>query len=584
LTILNAESCVFAHDPLEWCVQSVVAPGQEGMVVHVVSTSTISGSAASKGEAEQAEAVAFLSNTANLPGAGPVETIRTHCALVFLAGPNAYKIKRAVRYDYLDYSTLEQRRQMLLRELELNTPQAPEIYRDVIALSRGANGQLTLGGNGQPIEWVLRMSRFDTDKQLDRIVDQGALTDALTQALSEAVVTYHTAAPDRRQADGANLISAIVDELNHAFADMGTELGANRIDEFRRATARILPHLDQLLRQRAWAGHVRRFHGDLHLRNVALVQGRPVLFDALEFDETLGTGDVLYDLAFLVMDLLHRGQHRSANIVLNSYLASSAEPDHETGLAAFPLFLGIRAAIRAMVVVQTGVLAKDSRSDPDDARAYLDQALAFLAPAPIRLIAVGGLSGTGKTTVAAALAPSLGRAPGAVHLRSDLERKRLFGVDAAIRLPAEAYSQAISAQVHTRMCARAERILRAGHSVVMDATYLLEADRAALAGLAGRVGVQLEGLWLDAPLPTLQMRVSQRKNDASDADAEVVRAQAVTTVPPLDWTKIDASGDPEAAVRAASASLSGQQGAAAPSKHVQQLHPPRRDRRLPDQG
>ncbi len=519
-----------------------------------------------KGEGAQAAIVAFLSDGANLPDGGQVEVIQTHGAFVFLAGSSAYKIKRAVRYDYLDFSTQQKWHDMLLRELELNAPLAPQIYRDVIGLTRDRQGKLTLGGKGRPVEWVLRMTRFKADQQLDRIATDGVLSNALAVALGEAVAVYHAATPSRVSADGPALILAILDELNRAFAGMSDTLGPDLVDQFNKAADRAMPHLTRLLRQRAHMGHIRRFHGDLHLRNVALIAGVPVLYDALEFDETLGTGDVLYDLAFLVMDLVHRGLTRAATLVLGAYLSKAGSPDHDGGLMALPLFLGIRAAIRAMTTVQTARLVPAAQADLPEARAYLKLALTFLAPAPARLIAVGGLSGTGKSLLAAALAPGLGKAPGAIHLRSDLERKALFGVDPATRLPPAAYSDVISQQIYARMTERAGHILRAGHSVIMDATYLRQEDRAALATMAEHVGVRFQGLWLEAPADILSARVTARIDDASDADATVVCAQAARTVPPLFWTRIDASGDPDATLHAARDAMHMSQGAADPPR------------------
>jgi uncharacterized protein len=516
----------------------------------------------------QTEAIDFLSDGANFAGGGPVEIIQTHGAFIFLAGSNAYKIKRAVRYDYLDFSTLDKRRDMLLRELQLNAPSAPQIYRDVIALNRDDQGCLVLGGRGTPVEWVLRMNRFEADKQLDCVAMQGALTDTLAVTLGEAVADYHASAPRHTKADSPALITAILDELNTAFAAMSDALSNDSIVEFRLAPGRAMPDLKKVLQQRAQAGHVRRFHGDLHLRNIALIDGQPVLFDALEFDETLGTGDVLYDLAFLIMDLLHRNLSRAANMLLNAYLFRASSPDHDAGLMALPLFLSIRSAIRAMVNVQTARFVQDAQVQLSEARAYLSMALVFLAPVPARLIAIGGLSGTGKSVLASSLAPRVGKKPGAIHLRSDLERKALFGVSPTTRLPPAAYAEDVSQKVYVRMAKRAERILRAGHSVIMDATYLKEADRAALAALAGNAGTRLEGLWLEAPALTLAARVTARQNDASDADAQVVEMQLANVVPPLFWARIDASGDLDATLSAASESVFGAPGAVKSTEYI----------------
>ena len=493
-------------------------------------------------KSSQSDAIAFLSDRANLPGNGAVKTVQTHGALVFLSGMDAYKIKRDVRYDYLDFSTLQKRQEMLLRELELNAPEAPSIYRDVIALTRDASGRLHLGGRGEVVEWVLRMHRFDTANELDKLAARGAINDTLADDLGQAVARYHAGNTICADLDGAPLVSAILDELNTAFASMTDHLNAAQINRFQSESDAAFQRVTPLLNVRSAAGYVRRYHGDLHLRNIVLIDGVPTLFDALEFDETLGTGDVLYDLAFLLMDLRHAGLLRPANVTLNSYLFHAPDTAQYAGLSLLPLFQSIRAAIRAMVGVQTALLTPDDRAAFSDARAYLTDALDDLAPAPPRLIAVGGPSGTGKTVLARSVAPEIGAAPGAVHLRSDLERKALFGVSSLTRLPALAYGADISARVYDIMLRKARAALLAGHSVVMDATWLHQSDRAKLRALADQTGTPFSGLWLSADAAILEARVGARRHDASDADATVVRAQMQHLTAARDWTLIDASG------------------------------------------
>ncbi|SES09665.1 hypothetical protein SAMN04490244_105332 [Tranquillimonas rosea] len=501
--------------------------------------------------AEQDDVIAFLSDPATHGGA-EVNTVETHGAFVFLAGDNALKVKRDVAYDYMDFSTLESRETMLRRELDLNRPAAPEIYRDVVPVTRDGDG-LALNGDGEPVEWVLRMSRFDTEDELSRVAERGELSDDLADALGSVVAGYHRDAP-RRDADGATLIAEIVDELATAFDRMRHELGSDEVDVF---IARLrAEHATQaaLLTRRGEAGRVRRCHGDLHLRNLVLIEGRPVPFDALEFDETLGTCDVLYDLAFLLMDLRHRGLGAQANRTLNAWLRESDEAD-DAGLAALPLFLAVRAAIRAMVDVQTDAAAGHEGQSTDDARAYLAEAIGDLAPRAPRLVAVGGLSGTGKTTVARGLAPHVGAGVGAVHLRSDVERKRLAGVDPLTRLSPDAYDSASAAQVYDRLSGRAAALLAAGQSVVIDATCLDPGERDALRRLAEGAEVPFTGLWLEADAEVLARRVSDRHGDASDADAEVVAKQAERDIGPLDWERVDAGGPPETVIAAARARL-----------------------------
>jgi aminoglycoside phosphotransferase family enzyme len=496
-------------------------------------------------EHSQREVILFLSNDANLPERGPVRVIRTHGAVIFLAGETAYKMKRDVRYDYLDFSDLAKRRDMLRRELDLNAPTAPSIYRDVIPVTRDGEGGLHLNGKGRVVEWVLRMHRFDTTDELDKVAENGVLDDALAATLGETIAGYHRKAQIRRKPSGAALIEAIIDELNTAFATMQGDLDSRQIAQYCAAIEDTFHKVRATLDARGQGGHVRRCHGDLHLRNIVLLDGKPTLFDALEFDETLGTCDVLYDLAFLLMDLRHNGLARAANITLNSYLMQAGRAGHYAALSLLPLFLSMRAAIRAMVGVQAARLDPDDPAQLRGARAYLAAALEYLVPQPAQMIAVGGLSGTGKTVLASSLAPLIGVAPGAVHLRSDLERKALFGVSPLTRLPASAYGADATARVYDIIRNKARMVLSGGHSVVLDATWLGAEERASLSALASERGVGFTGLWLVADTDALEARVSARRGDASDADAAVVRMQAEREDAPVSWAQIDASGSPD---------------------------------------
>ncbi|QCP84855.1 kinase [Cereibacter sphaeroides] len=490
---------------------------------------------------DQTEVVRFLSDPATHGGAS-VELVETHGAFVFLAGPQAFKIKRAVRYDYMDLSTLALRHRMLARELELNRPAAPAIYRDLVAVTREPEG-LALGGPGAPVEWVLRMWRFPAEDELSAVAERGGLDDRLAARLGRSLAAYHRAAPVRA-ADGAALVAAILDELGRVFAGMEDRLGADRIARFGSQARAGLARMRPLLQARSQAGRVRRGHGDLHLRNLVLIGGEPVPFDALEFDETLGTCDILYDLAFLLMDLDHRGLTRAAGIALAAWLFEM-QGDEDGGLAALPLFLAVRAAIRAMVLVQTDAARGTPGHSDAEARGLIDEALRALAPPPPRLLAIGGVSGSGKTVLAAALAPRLGLPPGAIHLRSDLERKSRAGVPADRRLGGAAYGEATRHAVYGQMLARAGAILGAGWPVILDATFLDPADRAAARALAAERGVPLEGLWLEAPPDLLVARVAARRSDASDADEAVVRAQLARQPRAEDWRLLDTGGPPE---------------------------------------
>jgi uncharacterized protein len=297
---------------------------------------------------------------------------------------------------------------------------------------------------------------------------------------------------------------------------------------------------------------VRHGHGDLHLHNICLLDGAPTLFDAIEFDDRLACADVLYDFAFLLMDLVHRDLPALANLALGRYVR---EPATAAGLAALGLFCSLRAAIRAKVGVPALASARDPATARAEIAAYFALARRFLVPVPARLVAVGGLSGSGKTTLAAALAPDLGGPLGALHLRTDVIRKRQAGVDDEARLPPESYTRAASERVYGEMLRLAEAALGAGWPVVLDAVFLDRAERRAVADLATKYAVPFQGLWLDAPADALRQRVEARRGDASDATAAVVERQVAHATPVDDWPSLPAGGDPQATLAAARAVL-----------------------------
>jgi predicted kinase len=285
-------------------------------------------------------------------------------------------------------------------------------------------------------------------------------------------------------------------------------------------------HIVPLLTERGRRGLIRRIHGDLHLGNIVLIDGRPVLFDAIEFSDIIASGDVLYDLAFLLMDLLERGLTRPASIVFNRYLAETRRADDLDALAALPFFLSMRAAIRAKVTAARMELAPPAERRRSRARrAAAALALGAIAPPAPRLVAVGGLSGTGKTVLARAVAPRLKPMPGAVIVRSDIERKVLFGIAETEKLPADAYEEEVTARVYATLTEKARRILAAGHSAIVDAVFADPRERAGLEAMAKSANIPLRGLFLTADLDTRIARVGSRARDASDADASVAQAQ-----------------------------------------------------------
>jgi uncharacterized protein len=506
----------------------------------------------------QAEIIEFLSRPETHGGQETVQRIDTHVSVIFLAGARAYKLKRAVRFEYLDYSTLDRRRRFCELEVAINRRTAPEIYRGVAAVTRAENGALALDGAGQPVEYLVVMRRFDQDNLLDRVAERGALDDALALRIADRIAGFHQDAEIDAAADAATAFAEAVArdcrQITRRPDDVFDPDDARRFSEqLTDGAGRVAP----LLAARGRAGRVRRCHGDLHLRNICLFDGEPTLFDAIEFDDRLAVIDVFYDLAFLLMDMEFRAQRNPANALFNRYLQRGGDYG---GLGALRYFMASRAGIRAHVAASAADAQPDRNAATDlyrDARRYLALGLALLDPPPPRLIAIGGLSGAGKSVLARALAPAIGAAPGAVVLHSDVVRKTMLGQDPEAALPPDAYREAISQTVYDEILARAAGALDSGYSVLCDATYLDPARRGAVERIAEAAGAGFTGLWLDAPRTAMAARIRARRNDASDADEAVLRSQLDADPGAMAWRRIPAGGDAAETLREARRALAG---------------------------
>ena len=467
--------------------------------------------------------------------------IDTHCASVFLSGDRAWKLKRAVQFGYLDFSTPDRRREALEAELRLNRRTAPQLYIAVHPIMQMPDGRLTIGGFGVAVDWLLEMQRFPDDALLDLQAAQGRLDERLLLGLADRIIAFHATAEILVTGEGANRFRSIVEGNIASMAAVSEVLDQDQVNFLGKHLLDMTSELAPLLDARGLSGRIRHAHGDLHLANIALIDDVPTLFDCLEFSTELATIDILYDLAFLLMDLWHRKLCAETNIVFNRYLDLS--PADEDGIALMPLFLAVRATIRSHVLAAQSIRAGRNPEIAANARTYLKLALTLIQPIQPRLIAIGGLSGTGKSSLSRALGGDVGRAPGARIFRTDVLRKRLAGLPPETRLPQSSYSEQAAALVYDSSDTMASVALAHGQSVIADGVFARRDQRLKIAAVANQAGVEFDGLWLEVSGKKRVARVGNRGADASDADPAVAQAQANLTIGDLGgWQRISAAG------------------------------------------
>lgn len=498
-----------------------------------------------------------------------VERIDTHISVIFLVGPNAYKLKKRVDLAYLDFTTLDARYNACKRELKLNRRTAPQLYLDIVPVTETDDGlALGEGAGGTIIDWVVKMTRFDQSDLLSQMADRGELTVAMVEKLARQLEQFHRHA-EVSQTDGGQARFAEILESNRKNFDpfIGQVYPPKLIDRLGHLYADTLEALSELIEERRTAGWVRHCHGDLHLNNVVCLNGEPVPFDCIEFNDEFARVDTLYDLAFLLMDLAFRAKAdqrlaAQANATLNAYLQAQTPDDlleSLSGLRTLPFFMSVRASVRSHVSARMSGAENSNASALDGlALAYAEFAEDLLRAREARLYAIGGLSGTGKTTIAKLLAPELGGMAGAVHLRTDIIRKRLAGVANADRLASDAYTQEASDKVYAEMARLAGLALDAGQTVICDAVFAKPIERALIEQVATSRSIPFDGIWLSAPAKLLESRVEQRSEagtDASDADTSIVRQQLSYDVGDLKWTVVETAEEPGTVLSSVRAAL-----------------------------
>jgi len=491
----------------------------------------------------------------------PVTLIETHISKVFLAGQRAYKQKKSVDFGYLDFTSVDKRHDACLHELELNRRTAPELYLSVIPVRQKDTGFVLGPGEGPIVDWLLQMVRFEQSDVLSSKAHDGSLSVEVVEALVRFLADFHRAAEVRTEAGGAARFAQVLKRNEENYAPfIGSIYDVDEIQQLNDEARRLLGTVSSLLDARRGEGWVRHCHGDLHLGNVALIDGVPVPFDCIEFNDDFARIDILYDLAFLLMDLNFRAKENAAlrgfsNAALNAYLQASPISEwlsHVRGLAAMPFFMSCRAGVRSHVNArtwETQETLEEKQTVSLQATSYARYARELLQATPPTLYAIGGLSGTGKSTVAKALAPLLGGPNGALHLRSDVLRKKMAGIEVSERLPSSAYTQAASDAVYAELMHLADTALAAGQSVICDAVFAKSRERTNIESVSHNAGVPFEGMWLSAPMAELENRVDKRERtekDASDASVAVVHQQLNYDLGPITWAAVDSAGSPAA--------------------------------------
>jgi aminoglycoside phosphotransferase family enzyme/predicted kinase len=504
---------------------------------------------------DQADVRHFLES--GVAGSGPASTvIETHISFVYIYPDRVFKLKKAVKFPYLDFSTLEAWRRYCERELVLNRRTAPQLYRSVHLITQRADGKLTLDGAGDPVDAVLEMAPFEWDQLLDNIAQCGRLENLQLDRLAQQIAQFHMSLPSLKNRSGSQAVALVQSSNERALVEAGLAQ-APQVRELLEQCRKHIIRFSGTFDERSAHGYIRHCHGDLHLRNICLIDDMPTLFDCLEFDEQLAKIDVLYDLAFLLMDLWKRDLPDAANRIFNRYLDLTGDT---ANLELMPLFMALRAIIRGHVEA-TRMQTKHEGSDCNivltgDAQCYINLARALLEPRSPRLVAIAGLSGSGKSTAAAVLAPHIGAPPGARILSTDRIRKSIFGVDPLEHLPSEAYEPDVTLKVYALQRIEARKALDGGWSVIADGVFLKQEERTAMENIARSAGVPFTGVWLQAPKEQLATRVEARRNDPSDATAQIVELQANIPVDPVGWFVIDAGQSIDQCARDISAAVS----------------------------
>jgi uncharacterized protein len=468
----------------------------------------------------------------------PIELLQTHASSVLLTGEYAYKLKKIVNFGFLDFSTLEKRNHFLNQELRMNQAIAPEIYLTVLPITQEGE-KFILNGTGEPVEYVLKMRQFPQDQLLINLFNQDKLTQDHLIQLGEIIADFHgkTITNDYINNFGTieNIRHSIEDNYRHTQKYLGTVQEPEKFQQIKQFTDNFLTQKQPVFQQRQEQNKIRECHGDLHLRNLCLWEDKILLFDRIEFNEEFRFVDVMYDIAFAVMDLEARGRKDLGNILLNTYLEQTGDWE---GLQVLPLYLCRQAYVRAKVtsfLLDDPAIGETAKQEATQtAKDYYKLSWKYTQKHQGKLLIMSGLSGSGKTTIARQLAQEYN----AIHIRSDAVRKHLAGIPLNQKGDQTIYSSEMTEKTYQRLLELGELLTNEGFNVILDAKYDRIALRQEIINLSQEKSIPLEICYCQAPLEILAQRLTARTGDISDATIDLLQQQQKQFEPFTESEKI----------------------------------------------
>jgi uncharacterized protein len=454
------------------------------------------------------------------PVKGTIELVQTHVSYVFLTGDYVYKLKKPVNFGFLDYSTLEKRKHFCEEELRLNQRGAAELYLGILPIAQEGE-KFILGGEGEPVDYVVKMQQFPQETLLSTMYDRGELTEQHLLDLAKVLAAFHKSAPTNDY-----IRQAIDENYEQTVSYVGIAQTQEQFDQTKAYTDKLFAENEALFKSRIEHKFIRECHGDVHLRNICFWNNKILLFDCIEFNEPFRFVDTMFDIAYIIMDFDARNRPDLSNLFLNAYLEQSGDWE---GLQVLPLYNSrqsyVRAKVTSFLLSDPSVPEAVKAESKETASRYYRLSWEYTKPKEGKIILMSGLSGSGKSTIAAKLA----RETGAIQIRSDAVRKHLGGIALDEKGDASLYSPEMTQKTYDRLLDLGVKLASQGYTVILDAKYDRQALRTPVIEKAQAQEIPIEILYCDVPAEVLRDRVAQRQGDISDADLDVLAQQTFET-------------------------------------------------------